>query len=303
MSRRFPLLPLFLVGLLLALVGCEGGERIGLTAETDDPGYRRGKELLRQGRNQEALSAFLKVIERRDEDAAESHLEAGLLYQQHIRDPIAAIYHYRKFRELKPNSPQADLVRQRIDAAKREFASTLPGDPLNNTVDPRFNSYDQVERLRRENEALKADLADFRARGIGRASGVSSTVPERETTSTAVLDSSPLAPADSGSPVVALDALTDRSARTLAERPAVAEEEAPLIRAQAPPVVPPTPAASAPPPAASPRTHVVVRGDTLQSIALRYYGDRSRFRDIYAANRSVMNSPNDLRIGMELKLP
>ncbi len=301
MPRRFSPIPLLLMGLLLLLAACDGGERMGLTAETDDPGYRRGKELLRQGRNQEALGAFLKVIERRDEDAAESHLEAGLLYQQHIRDPIAAIYHYRKFRELKPNSPQADLVRQRIDAAKREFASTLPGDPLNNTVDPRFNSYDQVERLRRENEALKADLADFRARGLARSSGSVASTPERETTSTAVLDATPAAPVEEGSPLVALDVLKDRSARTLAERPAVPEEEAPLIRAQAPPVATPTPAAAAP--AATPRTHVVVRGDTLQSIALRYYSDRSRFRDIYAANRSVMNSPNDLRIGMELKLP
>jgi tetratricopeptide (TPR) repeat protein len=301
MPRRFLLFPLLLVGVLLALAGCEGGERIGLTAETDDPGYRRGKELLRQGRNQEALSAFQKVIERRDDDAAESHLEAGLLYQQHIRDPIAAIYHYRKFRELKPNSPQADLVRQRIDAAKREFASTLPGDPLNNTVDPRFNSYDQVERLRRENEALKADLADFRARGLARSSGAAATGPERETTSTATLDAgpAPVAPVEDGSPLVALDvSLTDRSAGTLSERPAVPEQEAPLIRAQAPPVATPAPAA-----AATPRTHVVVRGDTLQSIALRYYSDRSRFRDIYAANRGLMNSPNDLRIGMELKLP
>ena len=97
-----------------------------------------------------------------------------------------------------------------------------------------------------------------------------------------------------------MDALTDRSARTLAERPAGSEEEVPLLRAQAPPEAVPTPVAAPP---ASPRTHVVVRGDTLQSLALRYYGDRSRFRDIYAANRGIMNSPNDLRIGMELKLP
>jgi len=301
MPRRLFPIPLFLIGLLLALAGCDGGERIGLTAETDDPGYRRGKELLRQGRNQEALSAFLKVIERRDADAAESHLEAGLLYQQHIRDPIAAIYHFRKFRELKPNSPQADLVRQRIDAAKREFASTLPGDPLNNTVDPRFNSYDQVERLRRENEALKADLADFRARGLGRASGVAAPGPEREVTSTATLGAGPAGVVESASPLVAVDVLTDRSARTLAERPAASGEQVPLLRAQAPPEAVPTPVTAAP--AASPRTHVVVRGDTLQSLALRYYGDRSRFRDIYAANRGIMNSPNDLRIGMELKLP
>ena len=65
-------------------------------------------------------SEFLKVIQKRGlNESPESHLEVGLLYQFHFKDPIAAIFHYRKFRELKPNSPQADLVRQRIDAATR----------------------------------------------------------------------------------------------------------------------------------------------------------------------------------------
>jgi nucleoid-associated protein YgaU len=51
------------------------------------------------------------------------------------------------------------------------------------------------------------------------------------------------------------------------------------------------------------RVHVVVKGDTLFSLAQRYYGDRSRFREIYAANSQIMTSPNDLRIGMELRIP
>jgi len=77
--------------------------------------------------------------------------------------------------------------------------------------------------------------------------------------------------------------------------------------AQLPPVVRnPTPAPPTRPtdsPGPGGRIHVVVKGDTLQSLALRYYGDRSRFRDLYAANRLIMTSPNDLRIGMELRIP
>jgi tetratricopeptide (TPR) repeat protein len=115
------------VGALLITPGCDPGERTVTTAEVDDPGFRRGKELLRQGRNQEALAAFLKVIEKRGEDGPESHLEAGLLYQFHIKDPIAAIYHYRKYCDLKPNAPQVDLVRQRIESAKRELRARFQG--------------------------------------------------------------------------------------------------------------------------------------------------------------------------------
>jgi len=39
------------------------------------------------------------------------------------------------------------------------------------------------------------------------------------------------------------------------------------------------------------------------SISQRYYGTRSKWRDIYAANRDVMKSENDLKIGMQLKIP
>jgi tetratricopeptide (TPR) repeat protein len=299
MTTRWLLFRLLVPCILLVLAGCDQGERTGFTAESDDPGYRRGKELLRQGRNQEALSAFLKVVEKRGDDSPESHLEAGLLYQQHIKDPIAAIYHYRKFRELKPNSAQADLVRQRIDAAKREFASTLPGDPLNNAIDPRFDAYEQVERLRRENESLKADLSAFLAKGLTRPSSQSAANEREATTTTAILpseDRAPFAPTpnDGSAPMSAFDPNRGGSGRD--ER---------SVAVVSPTVRSPTPAPSSRPqePSSGARVHIVVKGDTLQSIALRYYGDRSRFRDLYAANRQVMSSPNDLRIGMELRLP
>lgn len=54
---------------------------------------------------------------------------------------------------------------------------------------------------------------------------------------------------------------------------------------------------------AMPRTHTVVDGDTLESLAQRYYGSAARADDIYRANRDVLSDPNLLPIGVELKLP
>ena len=65
------------------------------------------------------------------------------------------------------------------------------------------------------------------------------------------------------------------------------------------------PAATATPaqPAAGNRRHAVQPGDTLFKIAQQYYGNRTRWRDIYAANRGVMKSETDLKVGMQLKIP
>lgn len=49
--------------------------------------------------------------------------------------------------------------------------------------------------------------------------------------------------------------------------------------------------------------HTVERGETLGSIALQEYGDKSRWREIYEANRNVLSHPDHLPVGAELTLP
>jgi len=44
-------------------------------------------------------------------------------------------------------------------------------------------------------------------------------------------------------------------------------------------------------------------GDTLSKISQQYYGNRTKWREIYAANRGVMKSESDLKAGMQLKIP
>lgn len=49
--------------------------------------------------------------------------------------------------------------------------------------------------------------------------------------------------------------------------------------------------------------HVVERGDSLQSIASRYFGKPDYYLDIYLANRDRLRFPGDLREGMSIKIP
>lgn len=57
-------------------------------------------------------------------------------------------------------------------------------------------------------------------------------------------------------------------------------------------------------PTATPqRIHEVVPGDNLSTLAQRYLGSQSKYLKLYEANRDVLKSPDDLRIGMKLKIP
>ena len=277
------LLLLLLGALVLGLAGCGDRERLSYATEADEPAYREGTALLKSGRKQEALSSFLKVIAKRGDDAPESHLEVGLLYLQHINDPLSALYHFKKYLALRPNSPQAPLVKQRIDAATREFARTLPAQPLENQLQ-RVDLVATLERFKQENESLKQELADLKA---GRGNVALATPDESAAPVT-------------GSPAGRFTFSTD-SIPVVHTRP-----PPPPARAPAPTVPRVTPAPAAATPAAQPagvRRHVVQPGDTLSKIALRYYSNRARWHDIYAANRDVMKSETDLKVGMQLKIP
>jgi tetratricopeptide (TPR) repeat protein len=290
MRNRFPIPVLLALAALLLAAGCERGDSPPATAEVDEPAYRRGKELLRQDRNQEALAEFNKVLEKRGlNNAAESHLEIGLLCQQHINDPIAAIYHFNQSRKLKPNSPQSDLVRQRIEASMREYARTLPGRPLDAGPLAPADYADALQRLQRENDQLQAALTAARRAALGGAAIVRAAPPPDEVypVATAPFDPTPNPNPNAG---LSTPARPPSGTTSYARFQQQQQQQQP-----APPQ----------PPRAAARTHTVRAGDSLYNIARQYYGTASnaRVEAIFEANRDVLRSKTDLRVGMQLRIP
>lgn len=292
MPVRRQLSALLALGALLLGAGCSGGDSLVFSAETDDPLYLQSQQLKRQGRNSEALTSLLKVIEKRGELASpESHLDAGLIYLDHIKDPIEAIHHFRKYLDLAPNSTKAPLVRQRVDLARRELFRSMPGRPSDEQF-TRGGGVDVVERQQREIDELKAELG--RQRGSGPAPFLRTTrgpvepaeaAPAPAVASQSQLKIAPLPPSFVPEPVVPPPA----APQSFGARPSSAKAAA---------------AASRPGPGApvAGRRHAVAKGDTLYSIA-RKYG--VKVEAIAAVNRDVLaggvNSP--LRPGAELKIP
>jgi nucleoid-associated protein YgaU len=71
-------------------------------------------------------------------------------------------------------------------------------------------------------------------------------------------------------------------------------------RAAHPEATPPQPAQPAAP---ARRVYVVQQGDSLSQIAKNVYGDASRWREIYEANKDGIKDPKIIRPGQELRIP
>lgn len=291
------------IGLLVALAalclgaGCGGRDALPTVAEMDERLYREGEQYKRQGRSQEALASFLKVIEKRGEQSsAESHLEAGLIFLNHSKDPIFAYYHFRQYLAQQPNSPRAAGVRDLINTAKLEIWRTMsmPGQSQDNQASLKLR--EQVETLGRENELLRGEIAALRG---------SANAPILRTTRTPVNGETPLIgpilPAPTPViPVEEASLITAVPVQAATDGPTQAERKT----APAPARVPPARPTGTPAPAPA-RRHTVVPQDSLFGLSKKYYGvgSMAKAEAIYEANRDVMKHKGDLKPGMELKIP
>lgn len=275
--------------------GCGRNDDVALVPETEDANYKLGKQLQRHGRSGEALNAYLKVIETRGARAApESHLEAGAIYLHHSKNPIEAIHHFNKYLELRPNSPQAPGVRDLVSTATREFALRLPARPFDDQS-VRVAENKEIEKLRRENEELRAELATLRGGGAAPmprpAAPSLAADPQRSRT--------PLGAASVDSPITVAPGPVNLPGPRVTS-PATAQPPPATTKSAARPAPANRPVANAP------RSHTVAPRESLWSIARKYYGDQvsaARVNAIYEANRDVMSSQSDLKIGMTLRIP
>jgi len=138
-----------------------------------------------------------------------------------------------------------------------------------------------------------------------------SLAPAAPTPTPAPTLSPTLAAAQAAEPVAASAAAAAAPAQLVAPPPATAasgEANPPSPKsAAAAPENTPSPSPSAAPPAnvvvANVQTTTVVRGDNLWDLARRFYGDGTRFRQIYAANATQIRDPSLIYIGQIFVVP
>jgi len=263
---------IFVAFYILFAGGCDT-KREQVLRETDEPHFNRGQEELKRGNINEALNAFLKVIEKRKE-SPESHLEVGRIYLNNLEDPEMAIYYLRKYIEAKPNSELASSVEQMIKTSRIKFATNMPLSPFDSNL--KYIELEEiVAKLQKENFELKQRLAHY-AETIekfqdAQKAQTSARLKQAQTVQTAQAQASFAQPAQTVASAASAS-VTQNTQRV---------EISPDV----------------------PKTYIVKAGDTLSSISHKVYGTRNRWKEIYNANRDRLASPESLKPGQTLIMP
>src|SRR5258706_16274143 len=133
----------------LGLSGCLPSGHRQLDEEKESH-YLAGKSRVNALDYQGGLECFEKALEANPRSAP-AHFEAGLLCEKYKQDHAAAIYHFNRFLELKPDSGFAGVVTQHIMACKQELAKSV-------SLAPAQSLQREFELLRQENKSLREEV-------------------------------------------------------------------------------------------------------------------------------------------------
>ncbi len=141
--RAIFLLPLLL---LLFAAGCGEGDI------RRDPLMIQGDRSRREGNIEAAERFYRRLVERRP-DAPEANLALATLYDEALADPASALYFYRRYLALAPDSSDRQTVEAYCRMTRAKLLRELSREEL-----PSLPA-DELERLTEENAALRRRIA------------------------------------------------------------------------------------------------------------------------------------------------
>ncbi|MES2693618.1 MAG: LysM peptidoglycan-binding domain-containing protein [Verrucomicrobiota bacterium] len=272
--------------------------RAAAIPESEEPLYANAVTLKNQERYGEALTSYLRLIDKRGEQgAAESHLDAGTIYLNHIKDPVLAYYHFKRYLELNANSKEAPRVKGMLEASLRGIAARFPAGFSAENQSNRNASAEDLVRLRRENDELRAENQTLRG----------SNIANRRPPPIVLPDSALANPPPAPPPVQIGDATPAPQTTRQAGMTPSTSRQVPLQPAQKAtttsqtvrqPTVPPASTNQRTAATPSGRTHTVKPKETLYAISRQY---NVKLEDLQRAN-GISNS-SSVRVGTVLKIP
>ncbi len=147
---RFIHIPLCIT--LLALLGCEKDTQTLDQKEERNPLIQQGQAYVDIKDWDKAEAAFKQAIENKPQ-MARPYLELASIYHQHKPDYISAIYYYKHYLELRPDSEKAAFINEQVQEVQMDLAKAIL------TQSGAFQAIQERDRLLQENAELKRQLA------------------------------------------------------------------------------------------------------------------------------------------------
>ncbi|MFA6564615.1 MAG: tetratricopeptide repeat protein [Verrucomicrobiia bacterium] len=274
---------LTLVVLALAVTACTEPATTGFISDDKNPWLKKAEAEKQQRNYAQAVECYEQAL-KLNPDSAAIHWAVAILDEQQLKDLASAIYHYQRFVKLNTDPERVKMANVFIERAKRSLIASMPNSPLENASE--MNDLLQKNRaLQDEVDKLRQQLTEAQMR-----------LANQPQTAAAAPPPPPLEP--NVAPAVS------NTIAMATPPPAPANTTAVATHKPAPPAQ--TPSAAPQTPAVNPRkttTYKVKHGDTLASIALKYYGDRNAWGVLYRANRSAIPDKDRLMAGTVLTIP
>jgi len=284
-ERAFPGLKLlFVVTAAVSLTGCDL-----LTITQSGRGIREGNDAVLRGEFQKAVQHYESALDG-TMLTAEAQYRLGLVYEDKLKNNVAALHHFERYLELAPQGQFATDVRGYVERLRLVIASRL----AEGTVVPAR----EAARLKNENLELRQEIAELREQQSGAKSSALRTVA-----APTPVPRPPLAAMPEGTPPpLPPEATPEPEVRRALPASAALPVAAAVVPASASAPAQPVQPAAAPAPAAI-QSHTVVSGDTLSKIARKYYGSSGDWQKIAEANKAILPDPTKLKPGMVLTIP
>lgn len=256
---------LLLAGVLTACGGPEAGTD---DAEKKHPDVVNAREMIKQ-QDLDAAADTLHDLLREHPDMAYAHMQLGFVYQSR-QEPIQALYHFGRYLDARPDTENAEVIRDVVDDELKRLARGVEGEGVGIIPQSATNAelQNRLRDTRRDLARARVELRQQQMRGDGRGDEPPPEWAEEKLSLLEEIERLRAAGGGTGVPV--------------------------------PPEKQPEPEAEH---GAGRRSYTVKSGDTLSAIAQKMYGKSSRWRDILEANRDQIPASDRLTPGMTLVIP
>ena len=146
---------LLLLCLAFFFAGCSQFKRSGV-AEDKDPHYLEAKRREVGSDWRGAVESYERALQSNPNNSA-AHFDLAILWDKHLNDPAAAIYHFQKHLSLNTNSSQVGFIKDEINNLKRELGRT------HSYVDLDRGQQKYVEQLLATNKMYESRIAALEA--------------------------------------------------------------------------------------------------------------------------------------------